>query len=138
MRLLKFSLQYFAMVFGAGFVLGVLRVSFLVPRLGERWSELIEMPLMLGVTVFAAIMLFQKRLADFSAAELLTIGVLALSVLVFFEIGLVIGLRGISIPEYVAEKDPVSGVVYLVMLLIFALMPWFVCRMSYRRNRDSA
>ena len=43
---------YFALVFGAGFVLGVLRISFLVPRFGERLAELAEMPLMLLVIVY--------------------------------------------------------------------------------------
>jgi hypothetical protein len=32
---------YFAMVFGAGFVLGLIRVPFLAPRLGVRIAELL-------------------------------------------------------------------------------------------------
>jgi hypothetical protein len=52
---IKAGLAYFALVFGAGFVLGVLRVSFLVPRFGERIAELGEMPLMLAVIVIGLI-----------------------------------------------------------------------------------
>ena len=55
LRTIKGGLEYFALVFGTGFVLGVLRVSFLVPRLGERLAELAEMPLMLAVILFAAL-----------------------------------------------------------------------------------
>jgi hypothetical protein len=51
---IKAGLAYFALVFGAGFVLGAVRVSFLVPRFGERISELSEMPLMFAVIVIAA------------------------------------------------------------------------------------
>jgi hypothetical protein len=40
----------------------------------------------------------------------------------------VLWLRGLSIGEYVAGRDPVSGTVYLVMLGLFALMPLFVAR----------
>jgi hypothetical protein len=53
-QLIKAGLSYFTLVFGAGFVLGALRVTLLVPRLGERMAELSEMPLMFAVIVFAA------------------------------------------------------------------------------------
>ena len=53
MKLLKPALIYFAMVFGAGFVLGPIRVLWLVPKLGgqhaERYAELMEVPIMLVV-----------------------------------------------------------------------------------------
>jgi predicted MFS family arabinose efflux permease len=47
-------MTYFMLVFGAGFVSGSIRVPFLVPRLGERAAELIEMPFMLVVIVLSA------------------------------------------------------------------------------------
>lgn len=37
------SLAYFRLAFGAGFVLGALRIPFVVPRLGERLARLVEM-----------------------------------------------------------------------------------------------
>ena len=40
MRRLKATLLYFAIVLGTGFMLGMVRVPFLVPRLGERNAEL--------------------------------------------------------------------------------------------------
>lgn len=49
LRLLRLSLLYFTLVFGAGFILGPLRVLFLEPRLGTRNAELLEMPIMLVV-----------------------------------------------------------------------------------------
>jgi len=55
---------YFGIVFAVGFVLGALRVSFLVPRIGDD----------------------------------------------------------------IANRDPVSGVVYLGMLVVFAAMPWLRSR----------
>jgi len=45
---------YFALVFGAGFVLGTVRTLWVVPRLGTRTAELMEMPIMLAVTILAA------------------------------------------------------------------------------------
>ena len=54
MQILKAGLLYFALVFGAGFVLGVLRVMCVVPRFGTRMAELMETPIMLVVTILAA------------------------------------------------------------------------------------
>ena len=54
MRLLRPAAAYFAVIFGFGFVLGALRILWLVPYLGERNAEVLETPFMLVVTVFAA------------------------------------------------------------------------------------
>ncbi len=44
----------FALVFGAGFVLGTIRVLWLVPAVGPRTVELFEMPIMLAVNILSA------------------------------------------------------------------------------------
>jgi hypothetical protein len=54
MRILKAGVLYFALVFGAGFVLGTIRTLWIVPRLGTRMSELTETPVMLVITILAA------------------------------------------------------------------------------------
>jgi hypothetical protein len=55
-------------------------------------------------------------------------GGIALGFVLAAELTLVCWLRGLSIEEYVASRDPVSGAVYLVMLGVFALLPLFVAR----------
>jgi hypothetical protein len=54
MPILKAGGLYFALVFGAGFVLGTIRTLWIVPRLGTRLAELIETPIMLLITILAA------------------------------------------------------------------------------------
>ena len=44
------------------------------------------------------------------------------------EFALVTRLRGISISEYLATRDPVSGAAYYVTLIVFALIPLLVVR----------
>jgi hypothetical protein len=44
------------------------------------------------------------------------------------ELGLVSWVRGLSIDEYFATRDPVSGTAYYVALVLFAVMPLFVAR----------
>jgi hypothetical protein len=60
MEILKASMLYFAVVFGAGLVLGPIRILWVVPRLGARMAELFEEPIMLGIIVLAARWIVRK------------------------------------------------------------------------------
>ena len=60
LNILKAAVIYFAPVFGAGFVLGPIRILFLVPRFGVRLAEMMEFPVMLVVIVLAARWLVRK------------------------------------------------------------------------------
>ena len=123
MRELRGGLVYFVLVFGAGFLLGSARVLLLVPTLGVRMAELLEMPIMLLVIVLAARLVNRKFLEGLRIARRLCAGLIALALLVTAELLLAVALTGASIASYVASRDPVSGSVYLVMLMLFALMP---------------
>jgi hypothetical protein len=54
MQMLKASVLYFTLVFGAGFLLGPIRILWIVPRLGVRTAELLEAPIMLAITIATA------------------------------------------------------------------------------------
>ena len=125
-RILRGSTAYFAIVFGTGFILGPIRILWAVPRFGERNAELMEMPIMLLVIVFSALAV--KRLCDGRPGIALMIGAVALALLVTAELSAVLRLRGLTFSEYLASRDAVSGAAYLAMLVMFALMPWFVAR----------
>jgi hypothetical protein len=121
MRIARFAVAYFAVVFAIGFALGVVRVLVVVPMLGERAAELVEMPLMIAASALAARWLVGRfRLGVGSAA---TAGVLALALLVGAEIVVVLGVRGVALAEYVAGRDPVAGTAYVVALGVFMLAP---------------
>jgi hypothetical protein len=116
---------YVALVFGAGFLLGIVRVLALEPRLGERWAELAEAPLMLVVIVLSARFVVRRFPAPGRAGYLVSGGI-ALLLLLLVELSVVLGMRGLSIGEYLAERDPVAGSVYVCLLLAFAAMPWLL------------
>lgn len=120
--------MYFALVFGAGFVLGTVRVLWVVPRFGERTAELMEMPLMLAVTIFAARWTVRRLALPPVPRRRLGTGLVGLGLLLLAELTMVLKLRGLSLEEYFANRDPVSGTVYVVMLAVFAVMPLFVGR----------
>lgn len=53
-RTILAALTYFALVFGAGFVLGPIRILLIAPRIGERNAELLEALWMLFIVIMAA------------------------------------------------------------------------------------
>lgn len=117
------GLLYFILVLGTGFVLGVFRVLFVVSRIGERWAELMEMPLMAAAIFFSAGYILRHFPEINFPRESLIVGFLALALTVGAELGLAVALQSQSLAEYLGSRDKVSGLVYLVMLIVFALMP---------------
>jgi hypothetical protein len=133
MRILRAGVAYLALVFGAGFVLGAIRVPLLVPRLGVRVAELVEMPLMFVVILWAARFVVRRFDLPPTPGVRLLAGTLALTLLVTAELALAAFLQRQSATEYVAGRDPVSGSVYLAMLVVFAAMPLVLVRAGGRR-----
>ena len=125
---LRASAFYFALVFGAGFLLGSIRIPFLVPRLGERVAELLEAPVMLIVIFFASRHVVRRfaLATDVSIA----VGLLALVLLLAAELVLAVAISGRSISGYISSRDPVSGSVYLASVLLYAALPWLHARKS--------
>ena len=115
-------------MFGAGFVLGPIRVLWVVPRLGTRAAELLEAPIMLAVVVVAARWVTRKLAVPPAPSSRIGMGVLALALLLIAEFTLVLPLRGMSFDDYFAARDPVSGTVYYLLLGVLAVMPVVVAR----------
>lgn len=118
---------YFLTVFGAGFVLGVIRVLLLIPRMGVRTAELIELPFMVLVTIVAARWVVLRFTISAVRHAPLRVGLFALSLLIAAEIGLG-SLRGATPSEYLTGRDPVSGPAYFAALALFGLMPVLIVR----------
>ena len=121
--MIRASFLYFALVMGAGFLLGSVRVLFVVPHLGERWAELAEMPIMAMVIFVAAGYILRRYPEVQTRGRALVVGFTALALSVSAELVLAVVLQSQSLAEYLASRDKISGSVYLVMLVAFALMP---------------
>jgi hypothetical protein len=126
MQILKAGLFYFAIVFAAGFVLGAIRTLWVVPRVGTRVAELAEAPIMLVVTIMVARWIVLLLAVPPIPSARLGMGGIALGLLLVAEFGLMLRLRGLSIKQYLATRDPVSGTVFYVMLGVLATIPLFV------------
>ena len=121
--MIRASFLYFALVMGSGFLLGSVRVLFVVPHLGERWAELAEMPIMAMVIFVAAGYILRRYPEVQTRGRALVVGFTALALSVSAELVLAVVLQSQSLSEYLASRDKISGSVYLVMLVAFALMP---------------
>jgi hypothetical protein len=121
---MKAALAYFGWVFGAGFLMGSVRVPVLVPRLGERMAELLEMPVMFAVIWFASRWVVRRFALPPAAGVRWRTGLVALALMIGAELSLAILLQNRSLGEYIGSRDPVSGSVYLAMLGVFAAMPY--------------
>jgi len=120
MRIAVFAAAYFIAVFAVGFALGVVRVTWVVPAIGERSAELAEAPLMIGVSVLLAWRFVRRWRLGVGAA--LAGGVAALALLLGAELALVVA-RGVTLEQYIASRDAVAGAAYLAALIVFMLAP---------------
>ena len=131
MRLIKPALVYFSLIFATGFALAMIRIPFLVPRLGERWAELVELPLMVLASFLVARWLVQRfRLV--TLMQCIGTGLPALLMMLSAELA-VMWFQGQSLGEYLGGRDPVSGMAYLFSLLLFAAMPLLVRQQAVNR-----
>jgi hypothetical protein len=94
-----------------------------------------EMPLMLAVIIVAARAIVRRLAIPPVPTRRLGMSGVALALLLVSELTLVLRLRGQSIAEYVAGRDPVSGTVYAGMLGVFAVIPLLVGQYRTSRNR---
>ena len=126
------SLTYFGIVFLAGFILGSVRVLLLVPLLGERNAELLELPVMTIISYLAAVFVIQK----FSISECLSglaVGLVGLILMLVLEFTVVLSLQGLSVGEYLNSRDTLSGHAYALSLALYAIFPAFI---TFKGPRD--
>jgi hypothetical protein len=65
---------YFVLVFAVGFVLGTIRTLWAVPRLGVRTAELMEAPIMFGVSILMARWVVAQLVRGFTRSLLVLVG----------------------------------------------------------------
>jgi hypothetical protein len=94
MQILKAGVLYFALVFGAGFVLGTVRTLWIVPRVGTRMAELMETPIMLVVTIVAARWIVLRRTVPSVPSARLGMSGIALVLMLAAEFGSCSGFEG--------------------------------------------
>jgi hypothetical protein len=126
MRTVEAGVLYFVLVFAAGFVLGTVRTLWVVPHVGTRKAELMEAPIMLVISIVVARWIVMRLAVSHTPSARLEMGCIAFFLMLVAEFGFVLRLRGLTIREYLASRDPIAGTVYYLTLAVFAAIPLLV------------
>jgi hypothetical protein len=125
--ILRAGLAYWAVVFALGFVLGTLRVLWLAPLVGLMPATLIELPVMLTASWFAAGALI-RRFAITQTGAALAMGALAFALLMAAECALAVLLSGETPAQWFAGLRQPHAAAGLAGQVLFALIPWWRVR----------
>lgn len=126
-RVMRAAAGYWAVVFALGFVLGTVRVLWVIPRVGLVPATLLELPLILAASWFAAGWLV-RRFALNAGGEALVAGGLAFVILMAAECALAGVLSGQSPAQWLTGLTEPHAALGLAGQVLFALMPWWRAR----------
>lgn len=128
-RIVAAALAYFVTVFGLGFLLGAVRVLFVIPRIGETAAVLLELPVMLAASWVAAGWCVRRFAVPPGAAPRLATGLLAFALVMVAEFGLAVILFGQRPAQYLAGYRHFATATGLAAQIGYALFP------ALRRDR---
>lgn len=117
---------YFGIVFAAGFVLGLLRVLILAPRLGETVAILIELPLILLVSWIVCGWLIRVFTVAAAAGPRLAMGGAAFLFLMAAELALSVFAFGRPVSTHWQHYLTLAGALGLTGQIAFAAFPYLM------------
>ena len=128
-QLVRAAVTYWGTVFAFAFAAGIVRTLWLAPAIGALAATLIEVPLVLGVSWWAARRVtMRNRIAR--RGEALALGLAAFALLMLAEVTLAGALSGESPGAWLRSLAAPAGAAGLAGQVLFALMPWWVAGRS--------
>jgi len=131
-QVLKAGIIYFLITVGAEFVLEVIRLQVVALHVGERLAEMLEIPNVLLATIIGSRWVVDRFTLPPLPGIRLSVGLVALILLLIAEGTVILPLHGLSVNEYLANQDPVVGIAPLGALGVLTVMPFLV---GYRWER---
>jgi hypothetical protein len=116
---------YFGMVYALGFLLGAMREMWLAPRLGGFWPRMVELPVMLGASWFAAWWVVNRYGLE-SMRERLVMGLSAFALLMLGEALVGTLAMGRTPGQHLASYASLQGAISLAAQCAFALFPLLI------------
>ena len=118
MRVLKAGAVYFLLMFGVGWILGPIRELWAVPRFGRLTGVLLEAVIMLIAMAVSVRWVIRRFRVKPTFGLTISMGVVALAILVPAELAGVVWVRGLSLREYLVSFMTIPGLVSLLMLAV--------------------
>lgn len=120
---LQAGLLYFIGVFALGFLLGVVRLTLLVPWLGELGAVIVEVPIVLGFSW----VLCRRAVSRFAVpavwGQRVLMGATAFLLLMLAELALALWLFGDTLATFGEKFTTAPGAVGFAGQVLFALFP---------------
>ncbi|KAK0702667.1 hypothetical protein B0H67DRAFT_594882 [Lasiosphaeris hirsuta] len=135
LEILSTSFIYTLLVFTGGFLCGIIRVPIIEPRIGSRYAQLLEMPLMMAVIWRSARLVLTRHKAQSSGSSrynnqgkgrLIAVGALALLWFLAIEGRLYAWIHqgeDKDWQDWIWDRDPVAGTVFFALLGVFMALP---------------
>src|ERR1700730_9574112 len=123
MRALTAGVIYFLLVFAVEWILGPIRELWAVPHFGRMAATLSEAVIMLIAMMVAARWVIRRFEVPQTLSDTLSIGLIAMGLLLLAEIAGVLWVRGLSLREVLASFVSAPGIISLLMFLLFWAMP---------------
>ena len=127
-RALTSASAYVLTLFALGFVLGTIRVLFVVPHIGELAATIAEVPVMLTAAYFTCRWAIRRWQVPSTIAIRLAMVLWFLALLFVFETLLGATLFGRSVAEQWTALGSPAGLVGISAQIIAALLPLFVSK----------
>ena len=117
---------YFLLLFALGFVLGTIRVLFIVPQIGQFLAVIAEVPVMLTAAFLISRWTVQRWQVPPDTAIRWGMVLWFLALLIVFETSLGIAIFGRTVGEQWAAFGTPPGLVGLLAQFVAALLPVFI------------
>jgi len=127
-RTLAAAATYFAIVFSLAFMLGVVRTQFVAPRTGDLVAVLIETPIVLLASWFAALWVTRRFSVPARATVRLAMGLVAFSLLMTVETTLGLVLFDRPLAQQLSAFATPAGAIGLLAQVAFGLVPLLAAR----------
>jgi hypothetical protein len=135
LRVWEVALAYFILVFGAGILIGAVRVLAMDPALGARNAELAEAPFLLVIILLSA-WIASGACAECDLRSFVGISAAATVLLLLADLSVGMRFRGLTPAEIFLGRDPVSAAIYYGLLATYAVAPVLFAALR-RRGRPS-
>jgi hypothetical protein len=122
----KAGVLYFALAFAAGFALGTIRELAISPWVGPVTAVLIEVPIMLAFSLWAARFTVRRLLVPDRAGARLLMGGLAFFLLLIAEAGVGVALMDQTLADHFAGYARPRQGIGLLAQIAFAFFPLII------------